>query len=573
MAAKTWTGLGLDELWSNGLNWNLGTVPVTTDVCTFDGTSTKACTIDNVGTFVGTITVASTYGSTITQNVALQLTGSCALASTGSTWVMNASISGTASIAISDDAVSGGTLTRTAGTLGGAVSVSDLSVLNLGTDATVNSITTVSGSTITGDGDITFVTGTTNLADGTVWDTSGVTSLLCSGSGTAAHALTIGTSETSLSGVPITVTGAGNFTFTGAAYDFNVVAVTKSGSGGITIAASADVDFGSNPTITCNGVTVAGELIASGTINYVQLSTASPVAFSVSAGGIASGGFTAVNVTGSLTINATATWPAAVVLNINPNQNTTATITATAHTFGTCTLTGSTAVALTIAAGTSITLAANQTAGFTGVFTVTGALNLLGNINLVGALTTSAGSSLTGTGIIKITEASFTMSATGTVANTVGFHMAFTGATTRTFAGAGKTYSSLQRSGAGSGQLTITGSNTFIGGFVDNDAQVTHFIVFTASTTNTFGAFNFVGNPSAGIEPQLNSSSGTNHTLSCTGNTGAINCNGIRIFNSNVDASPVWYAGADSVDGGGANVNWVFAARPKLFNPQMQIIS
>ncbi len=572
MAAKTWDNGGGDGLWSTGANWSDNAVPATTDTLTFDGTSSADCTIDNVGTWSGgSISVTGAYGGNFIQNVAMTIGGTLTLgtAPASNTWTMNAALNGNFTVSIGAQ----GTFTRTTGDALASFSINATGILNLGANARVNLISTNSGSTITGTGAITFVTGTTNLVNGTVWDTSGVTSVLCQGSGVAAHALTIGTAETSLQGVPITVTGAGNFTFTGAAYDFNVVAITTSGSGSVIVAATATIDLGASPTTTCNGMTINGVVKVSGTWNQVQLSTASPVVWNVGAGATVSGALTAVNVTGSLTINATGTFPASVVLNLNPNQNTTVTITSTVVTFGTCTLTGSTGVALTIAANTSITLAANQTGGFTGTFTVTGTLNLLGNLTLACPFTTSASSVLSGTGIIKLTDQTWTMNATCTVSNTIGVIMNFAGASGRTFAGAGKTYASFQRTGTGSATLTISGSNTFVGAFTDNDGQVAHSILFTASTTQTAAAWNLKG--STGKILTINSTTATNFVLTTTGGVNIV-CSFINVANSTVDAAPVWYAGLTppSVDGGGGNVNWIFTPPPNsaLFRQTAQVV-
>lgn len=554
MAAKTWDNGGGDGLWSTATNWSDNAVPATTDALTFDATSVASCTIDNVATWAnGTITISALYTGNITQNVAISITGTTGIPAT-MTWTMNANVSGPPTFSVT------GVFTRTTGTLAASISVAAAGTLNLGTDATVKSITTNSGSIVTGDGDLTFLDGTTNLVNGTVWDTSGVTSLLCSGSGTAAHALTIGTSETSLSGVPITVTGSGNFTFTGASYDFNVVAITKGGGGAVTIASSAVVDIGASPTVTLNGLFVNGTLKVSGTLTYTALPSGTPSGIVIASTGVVSGSLTAVNLTFSIQINAAATWPSNVVLNINPNTNTLLTITATAHTFGTCTLTGSSSTALTISSGTSITLAANQTAGFTGTLTVTGTLNLLGDLNLGGgAFTTSASSTLSGTGVIKVVNAAFTMNATCTVANTVGVHMNFTTGTGRTFAGASKTYASFQRSGAGSALLTITGSNTFVGAFTDNDGLVAHQIDFTAATTQTAATWALDG--SAGKLLTIDSTTGTNFILTKS-TVGQVSCDYLFIMNSTVDVSPKWYAGANSTDGGFGNLNWIFSAPP-----------
>ena len=559
MAAKTWDNGGGDGLWSTGANWSDNAVPATNDPLTFDGTSGATCTIDAVGTWSGgTLTIVDTYTGDIIQNVAITLSGTVSVggATNGLTWTANANILGSPTMAIGAT----GTFTRTAGTMTAAFTVNATGILNLGTDPTVNNIATNSGSTITGTGVVTFTAGTTNLVNGTAWDTSGVTRLNLSS--TFSH-MNQGTSEGSFSGVPIYVTGSSTTRFSGGNFDWNVVSVVKTGSGSFTIEATADVDFGASPTIVSNGMTVTGEMIASGTVVFDQLSTASPVAWSVGSGAIAGGGFTNITLRGSLTINAAATWPANVILHIDPDQNVTATIDASGRTFGTCTIAGSTTVALTIAASASITLAAGSVAAFTGVFTVTGTLNLLGNLTLVGGLTTSASSTLSGTGIITLTECALTMNATCTVSATIGWIQNFTSATVRTFAGGGKTYASFQRTGSGSGQLTISGSNTFTGAFTDNDGQVAHTILFTASTTTTAAAWNLKG--SSGKILTINSTTTTNFTVATTGGVNIV-CSYISVANSNADAAPVWYAGATppSVNGGGGNANWVFTAPPNV---------
>ncbi len=561
MAAKTWDNGGGDGLWSTPANWSDNAVPATTDALTFDGTSVANCTIDNVGTWsAGTISVAVAYSGNFIQNVPITISAGIALGSgaNSNTWTMNADITNVGGSAIT---INGhGVFTRVSGSILGATFIASGGVLNLGVDATVGgTMTANAGSTVTGTGIITWTSGTCIVANSATFDTFGVTRLNLATA--VAGGINIGTTQTAFQGVPIYVTGVAATTFTGAPYDFNVVSIVKASPGSVTIASTADVDIGASPTITTNGLTVNGELIVSGTLTYNAIAVGGATIFSVAAGGIVSGALTAINLNYSLTINATATFPAGVVLNINPSINTGLTITATAATFGTCTLTGSDAITFTIAAGTSITLAANQTFGSTGLVTVTGTLNLLGDFNLMGSLTTSAGSTLSGTATVKLTEGTFTMNATGTVSNTIGVWMNFTGGTARTFAGGDKTYAMLRRSGAGAGTLTITGTNTFVGAIYDNDGQVAHTITFPNVTT-TVGGFFVRGSTGKLVTLTRTGAAGT-FTLTTTG--GRVNQVGfISVSNSTVDAAPAWYAGATppSVNGGG-NTNWNFSAAPE----------
>jgi hypothetical protein len=98
--------------------------------------------------------------------------------------------------------------------------------------------------------------------------------------------------------------------------------------------------------------------------------------------------------------------------------------------------------------------------------------------------------SLTGTAAAGVwtADANVTINAQGST-----IVIANASANTRTFAGGGKTYGTLTYTVAGStGQLTITGSNTF-GTINFSDATNARTLQFTSGTTNTFTTFNVVG--------------------------------------------------------------------------------
>lgn len=73
MAVRTWDGQGVDNLWSNPINWSGNVVPQNTDDVIFNATSVKNCTMDSLGTWSGgTLTIQAGYTGTITRsNIAL----------------------------------------------------------------------------------------------------------------------------------------------------------------------------------------------------------------------------------------------------------------------------------------------------------------------------------------------------------------------------------------------------------------------------------------------------------------------------------------------------------------------
>lgn len=132
-------------------------------------------------------------------------------------------------------------------------------------------------------------------------------------------------------------------------------------------------------------------------------------------------------------------------------------------------------------------------------------------------------------------------------------------ANVRTFAGGGLTYGTLTYVVAGStGKLTVTGSNTF-SAINFSDATNARTLEFTAGTTTiitTTNGFNVQG--TNGKLMTIQSATASNHTLSSSKQQ---SCDYISVSRSTAQGGGVWYAGANSTDGGN-NSGWLFSAAP-----------
>jgi hypothetical protein len=123
----------------------------------------------------------------------------------------------------------------------------------------------------------------------------------------------------------------------------------------------------------------------------------------------------------------------------------------------------------------------------------------------------------------------------------------------KTFAGQGKTYNNLWLApGSGTGQFTITGTNTF--NDLKDDGTAAHTIQFPASTTQTVSSFTVSGN-SGQLISLRSSSSGSQFTLSKS--SGSVVCDYLNIQDSNADGGATWTPGANSVNNGN-NSGWDF---------------
>lgn len=166
------------------------------------------------------------------------------------------------------------------------------------------------------------------------------------------------------------------------------------------------------------------------------------------------------------------------------------------------------------------------------------------------SLTKGAGTwTLSGTGTVwdVDTSTNLTLADSGTIKLTNNSSSA------KTFAGGGKTYGNYWNATAGTGTVTMTGSNTFSG--FTSDAGRTN--LFTAGTTQTVGAFSCDG--TSGNRTTLGSTSGSRFSLVKSGG-GTVTASYVSVSNSAASPSDTWYA-ENSVNGGN-NTGWNFVVVP-----------
>lgn len=124
-----------------------------------------------------------------------------------------------------------------------------------------------------------------------------------------------------------------------------------------------------------------------------------------------------------------------------------------------------------------------------------------------------------------------------------------TGAGTKTFAGGGHTFATVQITGSGTGQVTFTGNNTYA-----NLPQVvsgTKTIGIASGSTQTFTGGTDFGNGTN----RVTITSATQHTLSKS--SGVVNAGYLTLTNSSAIGGAVWNCLNNCVDNGG-NSGWIF---------------
>lgn len=165
----------------------------------------------------------------------------------------------------------------------------------------------------------------------------------------------------------------------------------------------------------------------------------------------------------------------------------------------------------------------------------------------------SGGSTVT---VVQTSGAIFTAQSSSTITGSPSFTLP-TSASSRTFAGGGKTYGTLSYTVAGStGGLTITGSNTF-STINFSDTSNARTLTLTSGTTTTItGLFNVHGSATATMSV-ISSSAGTPATLSKP--NGNVSVDYLSIKDSMATGGASWCAGANSTSVSG-NTGWVFAA-------------
>jgi hypothetical protein len=144
------------------------------------------------------------------------------------------------------------------------------------------------------------------------------------------------------------------------------------------------------------------------------------------------------------------------------------------------------------------------------------------------------------------TTTNLTVTGTGTIS--------LTSASAKTFTGGSFSYSGITLNQGGAGDLTITGSNTF--GDITNTVQPAS-VLFTAGTTSTFSNFSLSG--TAGNLITVGSVTAASHTLSKA--SGTVSRDFLSISRSTATGGALWYAGANSTNGGN-NTGWIFTAPP-----------
>jgi len=450
-------------------------------------------------------------------------------------------------------------------TIYGNLTLSSAMTLTGGTSATTFAGTsgpysiTSNGKTIDGDINFSGVGGTWNLVDAFTLASPRVTTLTNGTLNLNNQTFTTGSFDASTTSARTIAFGTGNITCIGPA----------SGSGWFwTSATVTNLTITGTPVVN---VTYAGAL--AGSVSVGALSEASSISFNISAGTYT---LTLLNVSGQTakSINLAGfqgTWSSlgavtlygGLVLPSAPIALPSAGSITFGATSGTYTITGNgqtfDAPIIFNGSGGTWQLSDTFTLGTTRSVTHTnGTLNLNNNTLNVGAsYTTATGTkNLTFNGGTLICPAAsttaFNNAASASFTTTAGTgtgKISMTAATAKTFVGAGSTFN-CTLSNDGAGALTVSGSNTFT--TIANGVSPTTFS-FAAGTTTTVTNWSVSG--TAGNLVTIQSATAASHTLSKT--SGTVISDYLSISRSTATGGAVWYAGANSTDGGN-NIGWIF---------------
>lgn len=198
---------------------------------------------------------------------------------------------------------------------------------------------------------------------------------------------------------------------------------------------------------------------------------------------------------------------------------------------------------------------------------------ILGTFNANTSNFTYAGTFLgntAGTKVIAFGSGTWTLSASGTVFNagTTGTSVTGTGtikltsASAKTFSGASLSYSGITLDQGGAGALAISGNNTFKD--ITNTYGATGAATISiANTTQTISQFT-----SAGAASNLLTISGTSaaapgtiiYSGSDTIDSDYLIVSNVRAYSSSNGWANTWYAGANSTNSG--SLGWIFSAKP-----------
>ena len=144
------------------------------------------------------------------------------------------------------------------------------------------------------------------------------------------------------------------------------------------------------------------------------------------------------------------------------------------------------------------------------------------------------------------TPTNLTVTGTGTINLTSG--------SSKTFAGGGLSYSGITLNQGGTGQLTITGNNTF-GGITDTVAGPTTIVL--GSTVQRVGAFQVTGTVGNVVSITGNTSLLVYTNPGVIGGLNYLNVEG-RVYGPNGEVSGVWFAGTNSTSTANGSLGWEF---------------
>jgi hypothetical protein len=503
----------------------------------------------NTHTMYGNLTLGSGMTTSATANTNtlawVSTSGTRTITSNGVTANFGISLSGAGqTLQLADAFIQGSTqrFSYTNGTFDMAGYSAALGVFTIttGTHALLNgtatcaTVTHTSGNLAVGSGYLLACSGTYTLTNGTITINDNVTLTMfafSSNNSNAGRSIAFGTSglvEITGKSTTVWLVNPAGFTYTGTslvrltATGTGTTTTINPGTGSATISFNFEVTAGSYPITTPLGagfksLNFTGYSGAwtntTGANLYGDLIISSGMTFGVTFGTISfsSGTYNAV-----LTSNGK-NFPSSVTLS-----NT-----------GSVTLTDNYSGSTSLVRDTSGSIVANANVSASNI-TINGNANLGSGIwSVGGSWTTGASSVITpGTSTIRMGSAS-----------------------TKTFAGAGKTYYNLEQNDTGT--LIITGSNSF------NDITVTpslgaSTITLTSGTTQTVTNFTLSG--TAGNLVTLNSSTpGSPATLSKS--TGTVSVSYLNIVDSTATGGATWqaYTSNGNVDGGG-NSGWDFGA-------------
>ena len=402
MAAKTWgagSGAGTDGLWSTGANWTGDTVPATTDAITFDVTSVLNCNVDNVATFSGgTVTVATTYTGAITQNVTMVTAAFVMNGNSATAWTMAANLT-TTTFAVTTGVITFG-FTVSSGNFQCTTFSASSGFVDFSGVGTCRCTGNISMSSAAGTPSVSITCPPGTWRTDADWSQAGTDLIDFDANGGSVH-----------------FRGIGSETINVPSVTFNACVINKD-AGSITISAGTTIPLGASPTVTTPALTNNGTITASGTWTHTAVAGGAAT-MTLGAGSTTSGSITKITITGDLTINATASLTASVpfdFLATTSRQD----VSATAYTFGTCTINSTGNIEFRIAVNTTIPLGSNPTSDTgTTVITVNGTLTASNAWTHTGGLTVNSGGTVSGAITTMSLTESFTVAAGGAYSSNV----------------------------------------------------------------------------------------------------------------------------------------------------------